>query len=83
MGLARKRLIISVLVGIPAVAIDRRLLKFLNIAGINCDSYIDAQEVINVASDLLGHDRAHLDHRIWQYMEADNDDNQNSHLCRP
>lgn len=58
----------KILAGLPAVEVDRRLAKFLNMAGIDYGNYDDAQDVIDRASDLLGYDRAHLDQSIWQYI---------------
>jgi hypothetical protein len=73
---------LKILAGIPAVAIDRRLLKFLSMAGINSYSYVDAQDIIILTSDIMGYDRAHFDHSIWQYVETHHDNSQDPHPCR-
>lgn len=71
----------KILSGLPAIAIDRRLGKFLDVAAISYRNYNDAQDVLNLASDLLGYDRARFDHSIWQYMEAYGDRDQDSSPC--
>ena len=58
----------KILVGASTCAIDRHLLNFLGLAGLESDSYSDAQEIINSAADILSIDRAYFDHSIWQYM---------------
>ncbi|WP_429072188.1 hypothetical protein [Aeromonas veronii] len=58
----------KILVGISTCAIDRHLLKFLELAGLSHCSYTEAQSIINMTADTMGVDRALLDHSIWQYM---------------
>jgi len=58
----------KILVGIPESAIDRHLLGFLIMAGIEPVGYEDAQAIINATADLISVGRAHFDHSIWQYM---------------
>ena len=58
----------KILVGIPESAIDRHLLRFLILAGIEPVGYEDAQAIINATADHMGVGRAHFDHSIWQYM---------------
>ena len=58
----------KILVGVSTSAIDRHLLGFISLAGIDAGSYGEAQAVINGTADLLGIDRAYFDHSIWQYM---------------
>ncbi|MFW6239733.1 MAG: hypothetical protein ACOC98_03825 [Thermodesulfobacteriota bacterium] len=58
----------KILVGFSTSAIDRHLLQFLKMAGIDSCGYVDAQSIINAAADNLGVDRAHFDHSIWQFM---------------
>ena len=58
----------KILVGESTSAIDRHLLGFLKLAGIEAASYREAQDVINATADLLGIDRAHFDYSIWQFM---------------
>jgi hypothetical protein len=73
---------LKILAGIPAIAIDRRLLKFLSMAGVNSLNYGNAQDIIGLACDILGYDRAHFDHSIWQYMEPLHDSSQDPDPCR-
>jgi len=58
----------KILVGISTSAIDRHLLKFLEMAGIQYSSYEAAQAIINNVADILNVERAKFDHSIWQYM---------------
>lgn len=68
-GIGQKTLdYFKILVGIPTSAIDRHLLKFLALAGIEVAGYHGAQELINATADLLGVNRACFDHSIWQFM---------------
>lgn len=54
--------------GLSESAIDRRLLNFLEEAGIHICNNTEAQELINLTADDLKIDRAVFDHSIWQYM---------------
>jgi hypothetical protein len=58
------------MVGLQGVAIDRRLLKFLGMAGIPVKQrdYFSARSVVSHAADLLSIKRADLDHSIWRYI---------------
>jgi hypothetical protein len=56
------------LAGISTSAIDRHLLGFLRLAGMEVANYHEAQDVINGTADLLEIDRAYFDHSIWQFM---------------
>lgn len=58
----------KILVGLSTNAIDRHLLKFLRLAGIDARNYENAQRIINETADNLSMDRAKFDHSIWQYM---------------
>ena len=58
----------KILVGLPESAMDRHLFGFLDLAGVTAVGYRGAQTTINAAADLLGMNRAHFDHSIWQYM---------------
>ncbi|WP_156914406.1 hypothetical protein [Cupriavidus sp. amp6] len=58
----------KILVGASTSAIDRHLRNFLRLAGLTSGNYEADQAVINAAADILGIDRAHFDHSIWQYM---------------
>jgi hypothetical protein len=64
-----------IMVGLQGVAIDRRLLKFLSLAGIsiNQTDYNAAREIINRAADLLSISRSDFDHSIWRYMDGRGD----------
>lgn len=59
---------LKILVGLPTAAIDIRLLRFLERAGLGKPDYDDAQRIIHQAADLMKVGRAHLDHSIWRYM---------------
>jgi hypothetical protein len=56
------------LAGLPVVAIDIRLRRFLELAGLGKLTDERAQDIIDRTADLMGWDRAHLDHSIWRYM---------------
>jgi hypothetical protein len=58
----------KILVGVSTSAIDRHLLNFLGLAGLNPCGYLDAQTIINATADILSVDRAYFDHSIWQFM---------------
>ena len=58
----------KILVGISTCAIDRHLLKFLELAGLSPRGYREAQAIINATADILSIDRAYFDHSIWQFM---------------
>jgi hypothetical protein len=58
----------KILAGVSTNAIDRHLLKFLKLAGIEQKSYKKSQRIINETADILSIDRAKFDHSIWQYM---------------
>jgi hypothetical protein len=59
---------LKILTGIQTCAIDRRLLDFLKQAGIKVSGYDEAKAVINLTADILGVQRAYLDHSIWKYI---------------
>lgn len=61
---------LKILVGISTIAIDRHLLNFLKDSQIQADGYGEAQEIISLASSILGIDEAHFDHAIWLYMSG-------------
>lgn len=60
----------KIMVGLQAVAIDRRLLRFLSMAGIpiNRSDYNSARDIVNRAADLASVPRSDFDHSIWQYI---------------
>lgn len=58
------------LVGLPAVAVDRHVIRFLSAAQVTCEGYQDMRQVVSYAADLLSVDRGHLDQAIWHYMSS-------------
>ncbi len=58
----------KLLAGIQTAAIDVHLMNFLKKAGIYPGSYREAQEIIHETTDLMGLNRATIDHSIWKYM---------------
>ena len=58
----------KILTGIPTSAIDRHLYKFLAQAGVEVNSYAQAQQVIRETAALLNIDERTLDYSIWAYM---------------
>lgn len=53
--------------GIPAIAVDRHVRRFLHSAGVRRDRYQDVQTAVAYAADLLRVPRSSLDHAIWIY----------------
>jgi hypothetical protein len=62
---------LKILVGLPYAAVDRHLLVFLERAGFGKLNYERARELVHQTADLMGLNRAHLDHSIWRYMSGD------------
>lgn len=58
----------QILVGIDNSAVDRHLIAFVERAGVHAPSYGECKRVIDEAADLLGVEKAVLDHSIWRYM---------------
>lgn len=59
---------LKMLSGNQAVAIDRHLFKFLEMAGIiNC-SYQEANQIYSKAAELMDMSKYELDKKIWKYM---------------
>lgn len=59
---------LKMLSGSQAVAIDRHLFKFLEMAGIiNC-SYKEANQIYSKAAELMDISKYELDKKIWKYM---------------
>lgn len=59
------------LAGIPTIAVDVHLKRFLAEAGVNAatyENYKEAKKVLEETADCLKVDRALLDHSIWKYM---------------
>ncbi len=59
---------LKILVGIQETAIDRHLINFAALAGIENLSYDEAHDIIKAAANMLELDLAKFDHSIWQYM---------------
>jgi hypothetical protein len=59
---------LRILVGIPAVAVDVHVMRFLRFAGIKAVSYQEACRLVSAAADRMGIDRAVLDDSIWKFM---------------
>lgn len=54
--------------GNQAIAIDRHLFKFLELAGIfNC-SYQEANQIYSKAAEIIDMSKYELDKKIWGYM---------------
>jgi len=64
-----------IMVGLQGVAIDRRLLRFLAMAGtpISQSNYRAARDIVNRAADLASIPRRDFDHSIWRYMDDHED----------
>lgn len=58
----------KLLVGIPTTAVDRHMIKFLKLAGVDVADYAQAKEIIHRTADLMGLNRTVLDHSIWKFM---------------
>jgi len=67
---------LRIMVGLQGVAIDRRLLRFLAMAGVPIDEtdYAAARDLINRAAELLLVPRSDFDHSIWRYMGSRTDE---------
>ena len=59
---------LRLLAGIPTVAVDVHLRRFLREAGVQATGYEAAKSVISEAAEILELDLAILDLSIWQYM---------------
>jgi len=59
---------LGILVGIQTAAVDRYVYRLLEEAGLGTLSYADAREILNLAADSLGVERARFDHSIWKHM---------------
>ena len=58
----------AVLAGIPTIAIDVHMRRFLEEAGITSGTYENAHTIFQAAARRLGVDPVALDHSIWMYM---------------
>ena len=61
---------LKMLVGLPAVAVDRHLRTFVSWAGLSLSDYDAISAVVSQAADLLGVHRGSLDHAIWSYVSS-------------
>lgn len=59
---------LKMLSGNQAIAIDRHLFAFLELAGIFNRTYSEASLIYNQASELLGMSKYELDRKVWLYM---------------
>lgn len=59
---------LKILSGNQAIAIDRHLLAFLELAGIFNQSYQEASTIYSKASELLGLSKYEMDRKVWLYM---------------
>ncbi len=63
---------LKMLSGNQAIAIDRHLFKFLEIAGVLVNSYNEANTIFSMAASLLNMSKYELDRKIWIYMSKRN-----------
>ncbi|MCY2924411.1 MAG: hypothetical protein NT031_03080 [Planctomycetota bacterium] len=61
---------LKMLVGLPAVAIDRHVRVFVQAAGLRYTQYADVQQIVQLAADNLGMNRNSFDWAIWSYVSA-------------
>jgi len=59
---------LKMLSGVQAIAIDRHLFNFLELAGILSRSYYEANSIYSKASEMLGMSMYELDRKVWLYM---------------
>ncbi len=59
---------LKMLIGSPAIAIDRHLLKFLGLADIIFNTYQEASEIYYETAKLLSIGEYELDRKVWLYM---------------
>jgi len=59
---------LKMLSGNQAIAIDRHLFAFLELAGIFIKTYQEASSIYSKASELLGISNYELDRKVWIYM---------------
>jgi endonuclease III len=59
---------IKILVGLQTAAVDRHVDVLLAEAGMKTSSYEEAREVLNLAADIFGTERAFFDNSVWRYM---------------
>lgn len=66
---------LKMLSGVQAIAIDRHLFAFLEIAGIINRTYEEARMIYDKASELLGVSQYAIDRQVWLYMANTERDN--------
>jgi len=59
---------LKMLSGNQAIAVDRHLFKFMNIAGINIQTYQEASQIYTKTAEILGISKYQIDKQIWLYM---------------
>ena len=59
---------LKMLSGAQAIAIDRHLFAFLEIAGIFNRTYEEARMIYSIASELLGISQYEIDKQVWHFM---------------
>ena len=61
---------LKMLIGTPAIAIDRHLFSFLKLANIMIDTYQEASEIYYETAKLLSIGEYELDRKVWLYMST-------------
>jgi len=61
---------LMILVGMQTAAADRYVFSILEEAGVATSNYDEARNILNLAADAMGVNRAFLDYSIWQYMST-------------
>jgi len=54
--------------GIPTIAVDRHINRFVAVARIECSSYRETSSIVYAAADLLAVRASDLDYAIWKYV---------------
>ena len=62
---------IKLLTGIPTVAIDRHVRKFVAMAGLQTDDYEEIKCIVLESAEILNIAPSTLDHSIWHYLSQD------------
>jgi endonuclease III len=61
---------LRILVGLPDVAVDVHLRRFVQRAGIGARDDREVHDLVAHTAELMGADPAALDHSIWVYMSG-------------
>lgn len=61
---------LKMLSGNQAIAVDRHLYKFLNMAGITVQTYQQASQIYSKTAEILKISKYELDKQIWLYMSS-------------